>query len=651
MTLKFRLLSAFFSIILVTIIIFSISAYYISRNTSLAQSVEFLDRLTTKEAVRISNNLPKDKGNIDWVSIVNNEEKINSNNSKDTTVKNYEHGYIDFIVSKGEIIATTTSSSFDMLSRGNYFDAHIVNLINSMDSSGYFKLEGNLYIWAKANIPKTENILFEMHHNEHNVSNSWSVLSGRLVVTAIILLWMASWVTLIFATRISRRMNAQTTRLEYLAHYDMLTDLPNRILLKEELESKIDLLGVNGEQNVALFVIDLDQFKEINDTLGHDVGDSIIKDVGQRLDNLLNEKEIIGRLGGDEFGIVLPGMNRYTAESLVASIKYVLDTPFVMNQQTFNVDASIGIALAPEHGSDAATLIRHAEIAMYIAKSKGLGYAFYDAKLDPHSSDRLELIGELRRAMKERELLLYFQPKFDLSSDMVIGAEALIRWDHPTKGLIYPDDFIVYAEKTELIRYLTKYVLEAAVKECACWHAAGHELSISVNLAARNIQDEATPGHVAEVLKKYNLDAKHLTLEITETAVMNDPERAIDIMDCLEQMGVKLSIDDFGTGYTSLSYIKRLPVDEIKIDRSFVTDMLNDKGHSAIVSTIINFAHNLDLTVVAEGVEDDAAKQELKRHGCDILQGKFIGMPMAENEFIKWLNDNQSSDLRTMTHL
>ena len=648
MTLKFRLLTAFSSIILVAITVFAISAYYMTRNTTVGQATDFLDRMIKEEAVRISNKLPEDKNNIDWLSVIDNEAESEGNATGISHEQN-EYNYVDIIISQGEIVAMT--SHLDVLFLSDYSAVPIMEYFSGVETSGYFDLDGHWYVWAKAPIPNTEYLLFEIHNNEHHINNSLSVLTGRLLVTAIILLWISAWVTLIFATRISRRMNAQTMRLEYLAHYDTLTDLPNRILLKEELESKINSFGVNGKQNVALFVIDLDQFKEINDTLGHDVGDRIIKEVGQRLDNLLNEKEVIGRLGGDEFGIVVPGMNRYTAESLFASIRYVLDAPFVMDEQTFNIDASIGIALAPEHGTDAVTIIRHAEIAMYLAKGKGLGYAFYDAKLDPHSSDRLELIGELRRAMKEKELLLYFQPKFDLSSDKVIGAEALIRWNHPTRGLIYPDDFIMFVEKTELIRYITRYVLDAAVKECARWHAAGHELSISVNLAARNIQDEVTPGHVAEVLKKYNLDAKYLILEITETAVMSDPERAIDIMDCLEQMGVKLSIDDFGTGYTSLSYIKRLPVDEIKIDRSFVTDMLNDQGHSAVVSTIINFAHNLDLTVVAEGVEDNAAKQELKRHGCDILQGEFVGMPMAENDFIKWLNINQISDLRTMTHM
>ncbi|MDH5571453.1 MAG: EAL domain-containing protein [Gammaproteobacteria bacterium] len=647
MTLKFRLLAAFTSIILVIILIFAISAYYISRNTAINQSVQFLTTLIIEEAVRIANKLPEDKINIDWQNIINNKEITSDGESN--YVNDDKHTYIDFVISKGEIIAST--STLDVLFKSDYSDINLMDYINSAETSGYFEHKGYLYIWAKAAIPDTENMLFEIHHNDHQVDNSLNVLFGRLVVTAIILLWVAAWIILVFATRISRRMDAQTKRLKHLAHYDSLTDLPNRILLKEELEKQIDLLGVHGKQNVSLFVIDLDQFKEINDTLGHDVGDNIIKEVGKRLDDLLNEKEIIGRLGGDEFGIVLPGMNQYTAESLVSSIRYVLDVPFVMDEQTFNIDASIGIAIAPEHGTDAVTLIRHAEIAMYLAKGKGQGYAFYDVKNDPHSSDRLELIGELRRAIKEQELVLYFQPKLDLTSEQVVSAEALIRWNHPTRGIIYPDDFILFAERTEIIRNITRYVLNAAVKECARWHELGYHLSVAVNLAARNIQDEVTPGHVAEVLKKYNIDAKYLMLEITETAVVCDPERAIDIMDCLEQMGVKLSLDDFGTGYTSLSYIKRLPVDEIKIDRSFVMDMLADKGHSAVVSTIINFAHNLELTVVAEGVEDSAAKQELKKHGCDIVQGDFISPPMSADEFIKWLDKNQTPDLRTMTHL
>ncbi len=428
----------------------------------------------------------------------------------------------------------------------------------------------------------------------------------------------------------------QMAALEYQALHDALTSLPNRTLLSDRLCQAILRTQREGTQ-LALVLTDLDRFKEINDTLGHQNGDLILQQVAQRLRNALRESDTIARLGGDEFAILLPTADLALSTQIVRKLMAALEDPFMIEGQALHVAASFGIALYPDHGVDEDALMRHADVAMYIAKRASLGYAIYDPAKDQHSLRNLELMGDLRAAIDSGDLILFYQPKVNLATGKAIGVEALVRWRHPRHGLMFPDSFIPLAEQIGLINPLTYWVVKEALRQCQVWHEKGIMLSVAVNLSARNLLDIQFPFHIDAVFSGACKQANRLTLEITETAVMVDPARALAALLSLREMGVKLSIDDFGTGYSSLSYLKQLPVNELKIDKSFVLGMAVDDNDSVIVRSTIDLAHNIGLAVVAEGVEDKATYDLLARLGCDVAQGYYISRPIPAEEFERWL--------------
>ena len=426
-------------------------------------------------------------------------------------------------------------------------------------------------------------------------------------------------------------------KLRYQSLHDSLTGLPNREKLYQDMEQCF--AQRNGEQISALLLIDLDRFKEINDTLGHNVGDRLLQMVGPRLAAEMAEVPgTVARLGGDEFAVFLPRI-RSTHQAVVFGHRLLdaLAQEFDLGVFCTQMAASIGIAISPHQAQDCHTLMRYADIAMYHAKTQMLGLSIYSADADPHSPKRLAMMSELGRAIRENQLCLYFQPKVILDERRCYGFEALIRWIHPELGFVPPDDFIPIAEFTSLIHPLTAWVLEKSIAQCRQWQMQGLSLSVAVNLSARNLMDENIPKLVERLLIKYQLPPSRLELEITESSIMSDPNRALRILQQLHELGVHLSIDDFGTGYSSLAYLKRLPVQTLKIDNSFVRNMLEDLQDELIVNSTIHLAHNLGLTVVAEGVENEELLQRLSSMGCDEAQGYFIGRPMALNNADQWL--------------
>lgn len=434
----------------------------------------------------------------------------------------------------------------------------------------------------------------------------------------------------------------QEEAMQHQALHDALTGLPNRTLFHDRL--KVAMRVTDREYKpFSILMMDLDRFKEINDTLGHHIGDLVLQEVATRLRRVLRATDTVSRFGGDEFLMLLPGANTDQALHVVAKIRGAFETGFVADGQALNLEASIGVTTYPEHGSDAHVLIRRADVAMYSAKTNGVGFAVYDIKADSHSPNRLSLIGELRRAIERRELLLHYQPKINLKTGTVCGAEALVRWQHPDKGMIPPLEFIPLAESCGLIHPLTEAVLDAALRNYYQWRLSGIELVTGINLSMRNLQDLDFPDRIAASLKAWEIEPHWLELEITESVIMNDPTRALKILTQLDEMGVRLAIDDFGTGYSSLAYLKRLPVDEVKIDRSFVTDMLHDESNSVIVKSTIDLGHNLGMKVVAEGVENLECFNLLKTLGCDAVQGYYISRPLAADLFIQWLRQRTRS--------
>jgi diguanylate cyclase (GGDEF)-like protein len=441
---------------------------------------------------------------------------------------------------------------------------------------------------------------------------------------------------LIFSVRdITLRKQAESA-LEHQALHDALTDLPNRVLLHDRLQQAIRA-AERSRASVALLVMDLDRFKEVNDTFGHHTGDQLLQQLGQRLGSVLRASDTIARLGGDEFAVLLPTASVEDARHIAERLLQVLEEPFSLGGLQLEIDASIGIALSPDHGLDAETLLRRADVAMYVAKRSSTGHALYTADQDEHSPMRLAMVGELRRAIDQNELALYYQPKLSLASGQVTCVEALVRWDHPRHGMLGPDVFVPIAEQTGLIRPLARWVLDAALRQCNRWRQDGLDLSVAVNLSMRNLHDPEVVDMIRLLLLRWGIPPARLLVEITESSLMADAARAMEVLGRLRGMGVSVSIDDFGTGYSSLAYLKRLPVDELKIDKSFVEHVATDRNDAAIVRSTIGLAHDLGLSVVAEGIEDHQTLELLAGMGCDVAQGYFISRPLPVAALGDWL--------------
>lgn len=432
--------------------------------------------------------------------------------------------------------------------------------------------------------------------------------------------------------------------VEFLAHHDSLTGLPNRKSLHEAVRKRIAEVGA-AEGNFALLLIDLDRFKEVNDTLGHHVGDELLRMVSARLMELVADRQgFAARLGGDEFAVVLPGAACGQAKEWAATFLAMLRRPFTLEGMRLDVGASIGIAVYPQDGSNSSTLLRCADVAMYLAKRRQAGWSSYTAQADTHSASRLALMADLGDAIREGQLLLHYQPILRVEDGAVAGAEALVRWQHPRFGLIPPGDFIPMAEMSDLIHPLTGWVLDTAVAQAKAWLNAGRTWRIAVNLSARNLVDETLPDQVRAVLDRYGVLPGLLELEITETAMMADPDRALAVLQGIAALGVKIAIDDFGTGYSSFATLRRLPqIAALKIDQSFVRRMLCDPADAVVVRTMVSLARDLGTRGVAEGVETAALLEALRHCGCAEAQGYAIARPMPADALERWVAERDGA--------
>ena len=466
------------------------------------------------------------------------------------------------------------------------------------------------------------------------------VLAADFSLPAIALLFLP-----LFAVH---RGGSEAIAKEHQALHDALTGLPNRELFRDRIDQAIRSSRRSGEAAVVM-IMDLDHFKEINDTLGHHHGDLLLQEVSRRLMATLRDADTVARLGGDEFGVLLPRVQNSQDATVVAQqLLVALREPFVLEGMRLEIDASIGIALHPVHGEDVETLNQRADIAMYSAKQSGRGYAIFEPELDRHSPRRLALAGGLRSAINKGEITLYYQPKADLRTGTIVGVEALARWDHPEFGIVGPSEFVPIAEQTGLITPLTSHVLDVALRQIRKWSDSGlAALSIAVNLSARSFLDTQLAVEIPRLLARWDVKAEQLELEITESMLMTDPARAEATLTRLSQIGLTLSVDDFGTGYSSLANLKRLPVDVIKIDKSFVMEMATDASDAAIVRSTIDLAHNLGLRVVAEGVESEDAWRHLEALGCDFAQGYFLSRPLPADAATRLIRERGTAQAAT----
>jgi diguanylate cyclase (GGDEF)-like protein len=430
----------------------------------------------------------------------------------------------------------------------------------------------------------------------------------------------------------------RSDELHRMATTDELTGLANRERFHARIEEEITAAGPANER-FAVMLMDLDRFKEVNDTLGHHYGDVLLRELGPRLVDCVGSDGLVARLGGDEFA-VLPGVRSEDPkflEELAGRLLKCVQEPFTVDELSLEVGASVGIARFPVDGRSTNALLRRADVAMYTAKETQTGWKFYAAEHDHHSLRRLSVLGDVRRALSTGEVVVHYQPKVHIDDLRVSGAEALVRWQHPEHGLLAPAAFVPAVEQTGLIGPLTRHVLERSIWQCAEWRAEGRNLSVAVNLSVRNLLDRDLPREIEAMLSCYGLPPEALELEITESMIMSDPDRATAIVARLSALGVRLSVDDFGTGYSSLANLKRLPIDELKIDRSFVSPMLNDESDLIIVRSTINLAHDLGLKVIAEGVEDGPTLERLALFGCDLAQGYHLSRPLPAQAFADWL--------------
>jgi len=497
--------------------------------------------------------------------------------------------------------------------------------------SGSITLNQHYYAWAAKPLQENKFTLFMLHQSEYNPPANARALGKRMLITALVITWLAFWVALIFSKRIIRQLDEKNAALTHKALYDDLTSLPNRYRLHESLQQ------LNNNTSYALLVVDLNNLRDINDTLGHRSGDELLKVAAERISQTATPNLIVARLSGDEFAVLLETNTPHQAEEIARKILYEISKPIHIDEMDIVTHASIGCAHYPHDAETPDSLLNRAEVSMFHAKQTNINYQAYNNEIDPLNKQRLELMSSLRKAIDQGQLRAYYQPKIELATQHTTGVEVLVRWQHPEKGIINPDEFIPIAERCNLIDKLTHWVLDEALRQCHMWKQNDLDLTVAVNLSARNLLDANLASQVEALLTKWQIPAKQLKLEVTESMIMSDPETALHTLNRLNTMGVSLSVDDYGTGYSSLAYIKKLPIQEIKIDRTFVKDMLHNRDDSVIVQSTIELAHNLGLCVVAEGVENEATLQRLAELQCNRAQGYYMSRPLPATQFEEWL--------------
>ncbi len=436
-----------------------------------------------------------------------------------------------------------------------------------------------------------------------------------------------------------RRRKEAEDRLNHLAYYDPLTLFPNHNAFRNQCEKEI---AQGDGKTLILVIININNIGDINNTLGYKNGDLIIKHVGKRVKEILPDNVIVARLRGDGFGLLLQG-NADAASLLAQKLLNNAQQPFLLEDLPIDIEVSIGIAQFPENGHDVDTLVGKAAVALHAAENSVEGYAFYAPNQDHASTEHLMLLGELRGAIGKNELTLMYQPKIEVRTGRVVGVEALVRWRHPKQGLIPPGRFVPIVEQTGLINLLAQWTLWEAILQCQAWQKMGVEIPVAVNLSARNLQDIKLPEQIAGFLETAGVAPHLLELELTESAFMADPERAFLLLKRLNKMGIHLSIDDFGTGYSSMAYLKKLPVNELKIDKTFITSLMHNHSDAVITRSTIDLGHNMGLMVVAEGVEDQQTLNGLMVLGCDRAQGYYISRPAPPNDILQWIKEREAS--------
>lgn len=623
MTIRSKLILSFITVILITLVIFSAVAYTSARDYT-RHNGQLLVHKENKLLINLLGDKTPTLEQIQWIF---------------PSSKNTDQLYIIVNQKTNEIVSNITNTQSILLQRKITQSARL----NKSKRHGTAKLNDEEYLWASNLIPNSPYKLISAYrHTENNIREFLEFIGIPLIITLFIGIWIALWASVIL-TNLIQKVEEKNTQLKFQARHDPLTKLPNREALAEVAQQAIDSAS-STEEELIICLIDIEALKDINDTLGHENGDILLNQITQRLQRSLRSSDHIGRFGGNKFAVILRHTQTNNLEGICNKLLENFEAIFEINNHSLYVRAILGVSIFPDHADNSQTLIQKAETALHKARKMAMDFAVYDVSLDENSADRLKLTHDLRNAIHNEELKLFYQPQLDTRSGTITSVEALARWIHPTKGFIPPDIFIDIAEQTGLIQPLTDWVLRTATEQCAEWLKMGLHLTVSVNLSARNLHDESLGLQVSNLLSYWNLSPDQLCLEITETSMMTDPEHARLLLDGLDKLGVRISIDDFGTGYSSLAYLKQLPVDELKVDKSFVLNMAADESDASIVRATVSLAHDLGLEVVAEGVEDQNSQDELQRLGCEFIQGFHFAKPMPPADLTPLLIDNRASN-------
>jgi len=549
-----------------------------------------------------------------------------SNKPKETSLDQWLDGF------KNPDLAILISDSAKSWTNGagKVLPESIRQEIMKLAASGSKDLEDLTYIWNTSQVKGTPYSLSIVHRTKAQEGQAFvKNVIVTLIVTGLIVIWAGVWSAFFVASLIER--------LRHSALHDALTGLPNRTLMQDRLEMAMNI-AERANAEMSLLVMDLNKFKEINDTLGHHVGDKLLIEMSSRLMKGVRKSDTVARLGGDEFAIILNQISIEDTVAIAEKLGRLIQEPMKFGDRNLVVSGSFGIARYPTHSRDPVVLMQHADVAMYVSKRSGVNHVIYNPTMDVASQENMLLVNELRNAIELKQLSLNYQPKIRIESGEVIGAEALLRWKHPKLGFVPPDRFIPLAEQSGLIGSLTVFVLDTALSDLQMLQDLGHNLTMAINLSALSLQDPELMSLLHNAVDKYHIDPTRIMLEITETAVMDKTVHATEALDAINELGFNISMDDFGTGHSSLVNLRHIPLQEIKIDRTFIMNMLSTEDDAAIVRTIIELGRSLSKVVVAEGVESEDILAELAKLGCHIAQGYHISRPMPFKDFVDWLD-------------
>jgi len=620
MSLRLKLLLLFALSELVVLTFFGYIAYDTAKVTNINNEIELLASVTPRIAKDIAHDLAAGKS---WNPII----AARNQESEDDNI------YLYVSDSRSNLISWPDDQVLQQ----------VFNLIDQQASEQ--KQAGNIiandtnFVWARAKIPNyayTATLLRQAHVSHAN--KFFREMGVSLIIAAVVMLWVASWAAM-YVSMLIEKLDEQKNILKHRSLHDVLTGLPNRALLNDRLQQLITL-NERLPVQFAICFIDLNRFKDVNDTLGHEVGDQLLLEVSKRLKANLRKSDSVARLGGDEFALILRNIREDKAKLIAEKLLKSIEVPIEVSGHKLFVSGSMGIAMFPEHGNDVQMLLKKADIAMYAAKRAGVHVEIYTESLEVITSDQLALTRDLRDAIDNNVLELYYQPKFDVEQQKVVGAEALLRWNHPTHGFVPPLTFVQLAEHSGLIHALSKWVIERAFADSIEFNNSGINISIAINLSAYFLQDIKFEDNIKDLLRQYQVNPYKIIFELTESAMFINSMKTMSLLRWLTELGFRISVDDFGTGYSTLTNLRKLPISELKIDQSFVGNITTDMEDASIVDAMIGLGASLDIDVVAEGVETQEVLDALKESGCHTIQGYLINKPVPLGSFIEWMRSH-----------